>query len=735
MRRHLEHLFGGDLDGLHEGLIELAWTDTSDGSLRHAALFGTDELDALVESAMARNRVPGQNVYVGPALRRPGVARGSRCSDADVLALTAYYADLDDDVLTSARGIYRAQGCPPTAAVVTGRQPHTRAQLLWRLETPERDAGLCRRQNLALAQALGGDTSVVNPSRVLRLAGSLAWPLKPGRVLERTELQTFEDGRPRRYLPGQIARAFPPAAEASARDQEGVAGTQQRADTASEDDLLLGGVSVAACLARIRQGDHWHDNLVRLTGHWIARGWADAEILTLAESLTRQGYTVEQTRREVARMIAGGRQKWGIPDPQHRVDDQAPLPLAPAWVEDLAPTLLPRRRWLLGRRLLRGHLTLRVAPGGVGKSTLAIEEAVAIATGRDLVAEPVHETARVWIYNNEDDRDELDRRLSAVLQRWDVPLAEIRGRLALNSGADRPLLVARADRAGTVLRLPDVDGCIEHIRRHEIGLFVVDPFIETHGASENSNEQIRAVAALFRDIARQGRCAVMLVHHTGKPAQGASDGHAGNMNAARGASALVGVARVVQTLFAMSRKDAEELGLSEEERHLYVRLDEAKANLGPPGIATRWFVREAVAIGNGDEVGVLVPSELLGFEAARAGNDTPGADRHQELMAALLRAVPVAEISLNAAARSLAWSGDPRFERYRQTDARGHQRVQHSLRGAILAACRRGTVVVEGGSAQGFTCDETRSPVTLKRFSRPAGAHPAAQPPEFEEEP
>ena len=95
--------------------------------------------------------------------------------------------------------------------MVTGRQPHVRAQLLWRQETPERDPDRCRQQNLALAQALGGDRSVVNPGRVLRLAGSLAWPVKPGRVLERTELQTFDDGRPRVYLPGQLARAFPPA--------------------------------------------------------------------------------------------------------------------------------------------------------------------------------------------------------------------------------------------------------------------------------------------------------------------------------------------------------------------------------------------------------------------------------------------------------------------------------------------------------------------------------------------
>jgi RecA-family ATPase len=145
----------------------------------------------------------------------------------------------------------------------------------------------------------------------------------------------------------------------------------------------------------------------------------------------------------------------------------------------------------------------------------------------------VHEQTKVWIYNNEDDADELKRRLAAVLQHWDIPLDEVRGRLALNSGADRPLLVAKVDRAGTVIRMPDVDACIEHIKAHQIGTFIVDPFVETHEVTENSNEQIKAVAVMFREIARVGDCAVMLVHHTAKPPQGSSDGHAGNLNTSR----------------------------------------------------------------------------------------------------------------------------------------------------------------------------------------------------------
>jgi AAA domain len=648
-----------------------------DGRLCHADLFGTDQLEDLVERAARENRIPGQNVYVGQALRRPDIAPFGRCSDDDFFALTAFYADLDDDVIATARISYRHRGCPPTGVVVTGRHPHVRAQMLWRLETPERNPEICRQQNRALADALGGDPSVVNPGRVMRLGGSVAWPVKPDRIVERTEFLTFDDGRPRVYLPGQLARAFPPAPPQSP-DLDGSGDGSARLHIGSEFD----GVTVDACLAAIRAGDHWHDNMVRLTGHWIARGWSDAEILTAAEALTLPGYTVDQTRREVGRMIAGGRTKWNVPDPSHEVDaSHRPLPpIAPAFVERLDVAMLPRRRWLLGRSLLRGNLTLNIAPPGVGKSTLGIEQAVAIVTGRPITDQEVHEQTKVWIYNNEDDADELKRRLAAVLQHWDIPLDEVRGRLALNSGADRPLLVAKLDRAGTVIRMPDVDACIEHIRAHQIGAFIVDPFVETHEVAENSNEQIKAVTVLFREIARAGNCAVMLVHHTAKPPQGSSDGHAGNLNTSRGASALAGVARIVQTLFSMSARDAEQHGVDDDERHLFVRLDDAKANLGLISGRARWFRRVGVTIANGDEVGVLVPDQLEQVEAESARNEVR--DLHHTIVAALLAQVPEAEITLNAAARRLAWGPHERFHRYRQIDVSGHQRVTRTLRDA-----------------------------------------------------
>ncbi len=174
----------------------------------------------------------------------------------------------------------------------------------------------------------------------------------------------------------------------------------------------------------------------------------------------------------------------------------------------------------------------------------------------------------------------------------------------------------------------------------------------------------------------------------------------------------------------MSPADAEEYGVTEDERHLYVRHDDAKANVGLVTNKARWFRRVGVTIANGDEVGVLVPDEL----GLAAGDN----DLHRLIIACLLARGPEPEISLNAAARRLAWGTDERFAKYRQSDARGNQRASQTLRDAILTACRNNICIINGGQVRGFTCNQHANPKTLLRFEQPAADATNATPPRLE---
>jgi hypothetical protein len=212
MTQHVEHLFGG----APAGLVELAWTDTTPDDagryrLRHAQLFNTNNLPALVAEAARLNATPMCNVYIGAALRHPDTAPFGRTKDADAFALTAAYVDLDDPgTATAAKNIYGDN--KPTLVVVTGREPHTRAQLWWRLDEPVTDTAQWPELLKVMSAAMDADTSVTNPARVMRLAGTVAWPVKPGRTVELTSIVPLREPGQSRYTMAALSAAFPATA-------------------------------------------------------------------------------------------------------------------------------------------------------------------------------------------------------------------------------------------------------------------------------------------------------------------------------------------------------------------------------------------------------------------------------------------------------------------------------------------------------------------------------------------
>jgi len=213
MRSHIEFLFGGNIHGFQDGLIELAWTDAKPNSaglhpLRHARLFGTDQIDELIEEACRVNANAKTNVYIGAALRHPGTAPFGRAQDADFFAATAVWADFDDEKSNS-EAKRKFEHCPPSFVVCTGKYPHARHQTWWRLAEPVTEAEDLVSALRGISRALDSDTTVTNPSRVMRLAGSIAWDIKEGRVPEVTSVVRLKNpGRPL-YHAEEISLAFP----------------------------------------------------------------------------------------------------------------------------------------------------------------------------------------------------------------------------------------------------------------------------------------------------------------------------------------------------------------------------------------------------------------------------------------------------------------------------------------------------------------------------------------------
>lgn len=253
---------------------------------------------------------------------------------------------------------------------------------------------------------------------------------------------------------------------------------------------------------------------------------------------------------------------------------------------------IPPRQWLYGSSILRQYVTVLVAPGGVGKTAWSIGAGMSLALGKGLIGDDVHARVNVLFCSLEDPEDEFDRRIAAAMQRYEVEAKHLTDRIWNINGRDRRLVIAALDTDGLTVCYPDKDAMIDLIREHNIGVVFVDPFINSHELEENSNPHINAAARAWAEIANETESAIVLVHHTRKGAV------AGDIDSGRGASALIGACRVGLTLSVMSPDDAKSFGLSERERRLHVRLDDAKANLAPPANKARWLRLASIPLGN-----------------------------------------------------------------------------------------------------------------------------------------
>ena len=139
------------------------------------------------------------------------------------------------------------------------------------------------------------------------------------------------------------------------------------------------------------------------------------------------------------------------------------------------PKTIPPRNWTYGRHFIRGFVTTTAGTGGVGKSTIEITEALAIATGRNLLGEPVAESCRVWYINLEDPFDEINRRITAACLHHNIDRDALDGRLFVNSGRDARLVIAREDSIGSIIVTPVIEAFENTIATNDIGVVIIDP--------------------------------------------------------------------------------------------------------------------------------------------------------------------------------------------------------------------------------------------------------------------
>lgn len=590
IKAHLEMLFAPLREEYPGGLIEICHGPTKPDRAAYFNLRPDGVADA-TSFAASQSRA-GQNIYVGVNPRKPGSHSLKRASDSDVELAIWQFADID--AATSLEGLgKKLRALPPYYTADTGTKPHRRPHLYWLLDEPVWNLAEWTQRQRGLAATLGGD-AVINPSRIMRLAGSVNYPpqhkVQRGYAVELVTLKTEFDDERDAVTPDEVSHAFPSPKQISdfsgntyeqslATPKEGQTTLQAMARTKIED-------LINAC----RSDQEWHNNMIRLVAHLASIGRSSAEIMAMADHITLPGYSVGQTQEEMHKALQSARQKWDIPEPQETAieEEEDAREDADSIFElfDIGELeAMPPPTWLIKDVLVDDGLSVLYGDPGAGKSFLAIDMGLRIANGMDWHGAQATPTGVLYIAG------EGKRGLGKRIKGWrkhhglegvEVPFLLLPTAVEIGDEKQRGKLLRTIDAA------KDKAG-------FDIGLIVIDTVSRAlAGGDENSQEAMGQFVSACDAIKAHAGGALLGVHHSGKDKD----------KGMRGSTVLLGACDAVMkatksehlvTLTTEKQKDAEEA----QPIHLEMRterwaqgLDEEQTTLVPIKKSTEQIAAE-----------------------------------------------------------------------------------------------------------------------------------------------
>lgn len=261
------------------------------------------------------------------------------------------------------------------------------------------------------------------------------------------------------------------------------------------------------------------------------------------------------------------------------------------------------RDWIVNGLLLPGKSAVLAGFGGVSKTQLAIQLAVAIVLGRPFMDRAVKSGSAMLILG-EEDRAEIERRINAVVRRnqfSELEIALLHSRLLAFPFVGRDMRLTRSK----ALALEESEFGSEIIaaarKQPDLRLIVLDHMALAHGGDFNAREDAALTMRIVNSIAQETRAAVLVLAHTPKSA---ADNEASDANMVAGSTAFVDQSRGAWVMATMRTTEAKNFGVSSDQRSHFVSLTVVKNNYGPTGDV---FWLERIRF---DEVGLLQPIKL-----------------------------------------------------------------------------------------------------------------------------
>ena len=272
--------------------------------------------------------------------------------------------------------------------------------------------------------------------------------------------------------------------------------------------------------------DHWHENMLRLTASWVAKGNIDEEIHVLAAAHILPAHTPEETRHEVQGMIDGARTKGFAPQTDEVDVDRPPL------LEHIAKIKLTAPQYLIEGLIEQQSLCQIFGEPGTGKSFVGIDVACSIGSGKDFHGRPVVRGPVIYVAG--EGRRGVVRRVNAWAKAHSIKLSDMslyvsRTAVGINNGNNLSELKSEIRSIAEEFGSP--------------ALIILDTLARNFGdGDENDTRDMTSFIAEIDRLNDEFDCASLIVHHAGH----------GEKGRARGSSALKGA---LDTEYKISKQD------------------------------------------------------------------------------------------------------------------------------------------------------------------------------------
>jgi hypothetical protein len=272
---------------------------------------------------------------------------------------------------------------------------------------------------------------------------------------------------------------------------------QQLVSVAQENSF--DGRKIERLIDELGQPGKWHNSMVRLAGHLVAKGESDSAIQAFARPWTQPGFTPEQTRTEVQAAIYGARKK-GFDRSVGRKEVQQADGLKFLSLDELANE--PPPQMLIKDIFPERGVAIIYGKSGSMKSFLMISMAMHVALGLDLGDQVVKQKPVLMLLN------EGQAGFSLRCEAW-----------LMKNGKQRPENFRTAKMTPNLTHANPNDQFIAMAEEMEFrpGLIVIDSFSKaTFGGDDNSTSEMALAMGAADQLAAHFGALVVLVDHVGK---------------------------------------------------------------------------------------------------------------------------------------------------------------------------------------------------------------------------